>query len=233
MAFAHLRAAGLSLEDAAGFTGAAPQECRVLDRMIERGLNAPHTTSLGRLFDAIAAVVLQRREVDYEAQAAIELEGLALCEPDALPAYPFDLTESLEAGSSWRKSGAPGLDLETREEPQSDPFPLVLDPTPMWHELLADLRSGTSPASIAGRFHTSVARAFIQAALRARSATAIQHVALSGGCLHNRRLARLLRSGLEAEGFTVLQHRRVSPGDAGLSYGQAAVASALIQHQRG
>ena len=58
--------------------------------------------------------------------------------------------------------------------------------------------------------------------------TSINAVALSGGCMHNRRLARLLRSGLEEEGFEVYQHRSVSPGDGGLSYGQIVVAAAML-----
>jgi hydrogenase maturation protein HypF len=62
----------------------------------------------------------------------------------------------------------------------------------------------------------------------ARSATGVNQVALSGGCLHNHRLARLLRVKLQAEGFEVFQHRSVSPGDGGLSYGQIAVAAAML-----
>jgi hydrogenase maturation protein HypF len=81
---------------------------------------------------------------------------------------------------------------------------------------------------IAARFHAGVAAAFIGAAKSARDNTGIENVALSGGCLHNRRLARLLRAGLEEEGFQVFEHRTVSPGDGGLSYGQAAVAAAIL-----
>jgi len=69
---------------------------------------------------------------------------------------------------------------------------------------------------------------FINAAANARIKTSINVVALSGGCMANRRLARLLRAGLEEEGFTVLQHRNVSPGDGGLSYGQAVVGAAML-----
>jgi hydrogenase maturation protein HypF len=226
MAFAHLRAAGFSLEEAASLTGATPQECRVLERMIDRGLNAPQTSSLGRLFDAVAAIVLQRREVDYEAQAAIELEGLTLDEPDNLSGYPFQFRELEENGSRNSESlGAPSLRPLLPQGWET----IILDPTSLWQELIADLREGTSPGRIAARFHAGVAHAFLTAALRARGAMGIHQVTLSGGCLHNRRLAHLLRAGLEAQGFAVFQHRRVSPGDAGLSYGQAAVAAALLQ----
>jgi hydrogenase maturation protein HypF len=85
------------------------------------------------------------------------------------------------------------------------------------------------PASrISARFHAGIAEGFINAAANARIETSINVVALSGGCMANRRLARLLRNGLEEEGFEVFQHRQVSPGDGGLSYGQAVVASAIL-----
>jgi hydrogenase maturation protein HypF len=176
-------------------------------RMIERGLNAPLTSSLGRFFDAVAAVVLNRRAVDYEAQAAIELEGIALDEPDAIDGYEISLH-----GGNWQK----------RE-------PLGMKVAPLWRELLHDLENGMSQSRIAARFHSGIANAFVRAAEAARSATGIGVVAMSGGVMHNRRLARLLRSRLESQGFQVYQHRRVSPGNGGLSYGQAASAAAILR----
>jgi hydrogenase maturation protein HypF len=205
MAFAHLRAAGFELEAAAELAGANAEEARVLERMIERGVNAPLTSSLGRLFDAVAAVALHRRAVDYEAQAAIELEGIAEDEADNEPGYAMEI-----AGGDWAM----------RE-------PARILAAPLWRALVTDLRAGMSKARIAARFHAGVAAGFIHAAVNAREATGINQVALSGGCMHNRRLARLLHSGLEEEGFAVFQHRLVSPGDGGLSYGQIAVAAAM------
>jgi hydrogenase maturation protein HypF len=100
--------------------------------------------------------------------------------------------------------------------------------TPLWRALIEDLQFGVSKARIAARFHAGVAAGFVHAAVQARVATGTTRVALSGGCMANRRLERLLRMGLEAEGFQVFQHRSVSPGDGGLSYGQAAVAAAIL-----
>jgi hydrogenase maturation protein HypF len=214
MAFAHLRAAGVTLEETASLTGTTAQEARVLDRMIEKGINAPLTSSCGRLFDAVAAVVLKRRTVDYEAQAAIELEGLAVDEPDDIPGYP--LTHTSEGRT---ESGV------------SAPETIEIGIAPLWQELIADLRARKPAQHIAASFHAGVAYAFIKAALQARTATNIHQVALSGGCLHNRRLARLLRTGLEQQGFQVFQHRQVSPGDGGLSYGQAAIAAAILKNR--
>jgi len=211
MALGHLHAAGFDVAspEVLGLLGAREREARILLRMMERGLNAPLTSSLGRLFDAAAAVVLGRRVVDYEAQAAIELEGVAVDEPDepaGASAYAMEFS-----AADW-----------TRREPAK------MGITTLWRALIKDLRAGVGKARIASRFHAGVAAGFVRAAVLAREATGLKQVALSGGCMHNRRLARLLRAGLEAQGFEVFQHLQVSPGDGGLSYGQAAVASALL-----
>jgi hydrogenase maturation protein HypF len=208
MALGALHAAGfdLSAPETLALAGASAQEGRVLARMMERGVNSPLTSSLGRLFDAVAAVVLNRRVVDYEAQAAIELEGLAVDEPDGERGYAMEF-----AGGDWAAHE-----------------PVRISARPLWRELIGDLRNGVSKARIAACFHAGVAAGFVQAAALARAATGVGQVALSGGCMHNRRLARLLRAGLEAEGFEAFQHIHVSPGDGGLSYGQAVVAVAML-----
>jgi hydrogenase maturation protein HypF len=181
------------------------REARVLLRMMERELNAPMTSSLGRLFDAAAALVLGRRTVDYEAQAAIELEGVSLFSGET-SGYEIELE-----GGNWAR----------RE-------PVRLTTHGMWRELLKDLREGVGKAQIGARFHAGVAEGFVKAAVAARKATGVADVAMSGGCLHNRRLARLLREKLDVEGFSVYMPRTVSPGDGGLSYGQVAVAAAIL-----
>jgi hydrogenase maturation protein HypF len=207
MALAHLHAAEVDVAspDLLNMLGATEMEARLLLRMIKRNLNAPLTSSLGRLFDAVAAVVLNRRVVDYEAQAAIELEGFAVDEPDAFDGYEFAME------GNWEQCE-----------------PLHINAAQMWTALLDDLRNGVNKVHMAARFHAGIARAFVRVAELARKATGIGVVALSGGVMHNRRLARLLRAGLEAEGFQVFQQRRVSPGDGGLSYGQAAAAAAML-----
>ncbi|HUX46353.1 MAG TPA: carbamoyltransferase HypF [Terracidiphilus sp.] len=208
MALGYLHAAGMDVTDerTRALVGASEREGQWMRRMMERSVNAPLTSSCGRLFDAVAAVVLRRRTVDYEAQAAIELEGLAVDEPDA-PGYAMELA---------------GGDGERRE-------PLRLRTGGMWIELLEDVRAGVSGERVSARFHAGVADGFVRAAVRARAMTGATQVAMSGGCMHNRRLVRLLREGLKREGFEVYQHRNVSPGDGGLSYGQAAVAAAMLR----
>jgi hydrogenase maturation protein HypF len=208
MALAHLKTAGfdVSASETLDLVGVTEKEARVLVRMMERGVNAPLTSSLGRLFDAVAAVVLSRHAVDYEAQAAIELEGLAVDEPDIDDGYAMELV-----GGNWA----------ARE-------PVRISSALLWRELVTDLRANVSKARIAARFHAAVADGFVRAAVLARAATGASRVALSGGCMHNRRLSRLLRTKLETAGFEVFQHTQVSPGDGGLSYGQVAVAAALL-----
>ena len=212
MALGHLRAAGFDVGSSRtlGLVGAKEKEARVLARMMERGVNAPLTSSLGRLFDAVAAVVLNRRVVDYEAQAASELEGIAVDESDDEPGYAMELI-----GGDW-----------ARREPAQ------ISAAPLWRELVGDLQAGVNKARIAARFHAGVAAGFVRAAVLARTATGVNRVALTGGCMHNRRLARLLRVKLEAEGFEVFQHRHVSPGDGGLSYGQVVVAAAMLNDSK-
>ena len=210
-AFGVLRAAGFDADEAASLTGASKNGSQVIDRMIERQVNTPMTSSLGRLFDAVAAVVLSRREVDYEAQAAIELEGVAVDEAlDLDDRYLFELREG-----DWPSQR-----------------PTIISAAPIWRQLLPDLHSAVRKSCIAARFHAGVASAFTDTAVLARKATGLNQVVMSGGCMHNRRLARLLRAGLEEKGFTVYTHRQVSPGDGGLSYGQAAVAAAILKNER-
>ncbi len=212
MALGALHAAGFDIErpEILGRFGANFEDARVLLRMMDRGLNTPLTSSCGRLFDAVAAVVLGRGVVDYEAQAAIELEGVAVEEPDA-PAggYPFEtVAGNPMKGDPWRFSAAP-----------------------MWRALWVDLLAGVGKARISARFHAGLADAFARAAVLARNATGIRQVVLSGGCMHNRRLVRLLRAALEAQGFEVFGQVQVSPGDGGLSYGQAVVAAAVLRKE--
>jgi hydrogenase maturation protein HypF len=147
--------------------------------------------------------------VDYDAQAAIELEGIAVDSSSELDIPAEYHVEFHSADWNKRESSRIGV-------------------APLWRAIVGDIVEGVSHPEIAARFHAAVAKAFIQAACSALAATGVRQVVLSGGCMHNRRLASLLRSGLEAQGLQVFQHRSVSPGDGGLSYGQAVVAAAIL-----
>ncbi len=174
----------------------------VLAQMIARNLNSPPTSSLGRLFDAIAALIGLRSDVLYEGQAAIELEVLAT--QDARP-YPFRLT---------------------------DGAPFQIEVGPMIEAIVADLRSTSDRASIAGRFHATIAAFLVAACQKVRAASGIERVALSGGVFQNRLLLESLFNLLTQDGFRVYAQRRVPTNDGGLSLGQAAVASERIARGR-
>lgn len=206
MALGSLLAAGIELTPKIlarlNFT---EKQSTLMRQMVERKINTPLTSSCGRLFDAVAALVLSRHTVDYEAQAAVELEGCA--DEDTNEAcYSFDLIEGADANQ-----------------------PLQINPSPMWHAILADLENSVTPQIISNRFHGGLARAWTEGALHARAQTGLTTVALSGGVFHNRLFSKLMCRNLEAAGFRVLTHSQVSPGDGGLSYGQAAIAAAQLK----
>ena len=162
-----------------------------------RGVASPPTSSAGRLFDAVAAVLGVRDRVNYEGQAAIELEQRA--DPRERGAYPVRLDD----GSPFTVSGA---DLVAA--------------------VVADLRAGIGVPVIAARFHNAVAGLVVAGAVRLRETTGLTTVALSGGVFQNLLLLERAVAGLEAAGFGVLVHHRVPPNDGGISLGQAAIASA-------
>jgi hydrogenase maturation protein HypF len=161
---------------------------------------APLTTSAGRLFDAVAALVGVRSTVSYEGQAAIELEALARTIP-AGEAPPYPMEQTWEDGK------------------------LVLDPRPLIVSVLEGREKGTPVAQIAASFHEGLARGAVAAAVELARVNNQQTVALSGGVFQNARFSELVNGGLASEGLTVLVHRTVPPNDGGISVGQAAIAA--------
>jgi len=171
--------------------------------MAERGINSPVTSSAGRLFDAVAALLGARDAVNYEGQAAIELEQLA--DPGERGSYPARVTP-----------GAPSSSLA----------PLVVSGSDLVRGAADDLVAGVAAPVIAGRFHNGVAAVIATVCTRLREQTGLGVVALSGGVFQNLLLTGRVVSLLTDAGFRVLQHRRVPCNDGGISLGQAAVAGA-------
>jgi hydrogenase maturation protein HypF len=165
--------------------------------MARRGVNAPLTSSAGRLFDAAAAILDVRDEITYEGQAAIELEQLA--DPTETGAYHA----GIEASEPFRANGA-DLIAATAE----------------------DLTAGVPRQVIAARFHRGLAALIQDSCVLLRERHALNTVALSGGVFQNLFLLRQTVTRLEAQGFTVLTHSRVPCNDGGISLGQAVVAAA-------
>jgi hydrogenase maturation protein HypF len=168
--------------------------------MARRGVNAPLTSSAGRLFDAVAALLGVRDVVNYEGQAAIELEQLA--DPAEAGAYQA----AISAGDVVLASG---LDL--------------------FRGAAADLADGVSREVIAARFHNGTSGLIVGCCQLLRERTGLSAVALSGGVFQNLLLLNNVVAGLEASGFTVLTHSQVPCNDGGISLGQAVVAAARMR----
>ncbi|HXA34042.1 MAG TPA: carbamoyltransferase HypF [Acidimicrobiales bacterium] len=161
----------------------------------------PVTTSVGRLFDAVGAIVCERSSVSYEGQAAIELEALAAqVPPGAMAPYPV--------GRSARDGR------------------LVMEPSPMVAAVAADRVGGRPPPEIAAAFHEGVAAATVAAGVDLATMRGLSSVVLTGGVFQNARLSGLVEAGLQEHGLEVLVHRTVPPNDGGISIGQAAIAVA-------
>ncbi|HEY0359764.1 MAG TPA: carbamoyltransferase HypF, partial [Mycobacteriales bacterium] len=201
MAAAHLDAA---------FDGAVPDDLAVVRRnsaqwatvlsVAHAGVNSPLTSSAGRLFDAVAAILGVRDRINYEGQAAVELEQLA--DRSTVDGYPARLT------------AAPGA------------APFVVQAGDLVRAVVEDRAAGTAVPTVAARFHRGVAGVIAAGAERIRSATGLDTVALSGGVFQNLLLLGATVDLLTERGFRVLTHHRVPTNDGGLSLGQAAVAGA-------
>lgn len=195
--------ASLEQEDLAPLAHFNPTQRSLLLRMLQHGLNSPRTSSAGRLFDGVAALLGLHLQVSFEGQAAIALEHLA--DPHESLAYPF----ALEATTAPAQS-AGGVTCV--------PNPIILDWRPAISALLADLRRGVAPQQIAARFHNGVISAICALARHIGVAT----IALSGGCFQNRHLAEGVIRQLQAAHHHPLLPRHLPVNDGGLCYGQVA-----------
>lgn len=199
MALAHLRTAGIGWDpDLPAVSACPPDERTALAHQIETGVGCVPTSSMGRLFDAVSSLVGVRQVVDYEAQAAIELEGLCRgidCEPGS---YGFALD-------------GPGTTVS-------------IDPAPVIRAVVRDLRDGVPPSVIGARFHRAVAELVVDLACAHTDPS--RPVALSGGVFQNGLLLDLTLNALNARGLHVITHRVVPPNDGGIALGQLLVGNA-------
>ncbi|MGA7292943.1 MAG: carbamoyltransferase HypF [Terriglobales bacterium] len=175
-------------------------------RMIAQNLNSPLTSSCGRLFDAVAALMGIREKVNYDAQAAIELEmvmgelGVLSSEGEG---YPLTLVTE---GDRW-----------------------IISTRHMFEALIDDLRKDVPVAEISRRFHNGLVEGFVELAKILRENNALDRVCLSGGTFHNFYLSQRLEERLAGAGFEVFTQKEVPSGDGGLSLGQAMVAAARVR----
>ena len=169
---------------------------------LKKAINTPLTSSAGRLFDAVSALLDIRSEVDYEGQAAIELEMMATEEREPEETYPFEIAEE------------DGLRMVRLRE--------------VFSHILADLARGRPRVEIAVTFHHTIAKVIDHVCQAIARDTGIRQVALSGGVFQNRLLLKLSRRRLINAGLTVLTHKGVPCNDGGISLGQAVIAHFMM-----
>jgi hydrogenase maturation protein HypF len=200
IALAHLLDAG---EGHALLAARVPASAvRTVAQILARRLNTPLTSSAGRLFDAVAALVTGCDRVSYEGQAAMELEWLAGDDAHAAP-YPWEI-DSTAAGE------------------------MIIDTRPLIRSVADEARRAQAGQGIAQRFHATMADIIVGTCSRIRAGTDIHTVVLSGGVFMNARLTELAVARLDCAGFAVYRHQKVPPNDGGLSLGQLAIGAAML-----
>lgn len=196
---------GLATPATASFLRRLPtREVTTIERMVRRGVNSPVASSAGRLFDAVAALLGLGDKASYEGEAAVALEATA-ARSTASGALP------------WRLVRRDGL--------------LVYDPLPTLRAVCTGLADGVDPAILAMGFHHSVVAATIEMCTTVAARHRVRTVCLSGGVMQNRIVAESLLAGLAEAGLEPLLNERVPANDGGISYGQAAVAAALLRRE--
>jgi hydrogenase maturation protein HypF len=173
-----------------------PEEAaRVVRRMIAAGINTVQTSSCGRLFDAVASLIGLRQEVNFEGQAAIELEMIA---DGSSERYPY----AVAGDGPWQ-----------------------LDFRPMIESLVGEVAGGAARSTMSAKFHNTLAGATVDMCERIGRKTGLRRVCLSGGTFQNVRLLAATLAGLRSSGFEVFLHAQVPPNDGGIALGQAAIAA--------
>jgi hydrogenase maturation protein HypF len=204
VALSHLAAAGVDLNSAIAcelFPRVPKDELELVMQQIEKRVNCVDTSSAGRLFDAVSALLGVCSSITYEAQAAIELESVA--DASAERTYPY----GLQNGDRLR-----------------DDEGIVIDSGPIIRGVLDDIRAGVDASEVAGAFHNTVVAFAGEVAGRLAEVRGLGTVVLSGGVFQNRLFSRKLTERLERVGLRVLLPREVPTNDGGVSLGQAVVA---------
>ena len=177
-------------------------ELSVLGKMLAKGINAPWTTSAGRIFDAVASISGLRQIIKFEGQAAMELEFAAKSERTG-EWYSFDVLDPMTP--------------ETRTES------LVVDWAPMIRSIIQDVREAIPLAQISKKFHNTLSEIILTIARRIGQT----RVVLTGGCFQNKILMETAVGKLQAAGFRPYWHQRIPPNDGGIALGQIAAASRM------
>jgi hydrogenase maturation protein HypF len=171
------------------------QKWDILKKAIEKKINTPWTSSMGRLFDATSSLLSIRDEVHYEGQAAIELEMIA--DHGVEEEYPLHI--------------------------HKDEEPMVIDPTEMIRGIVRNLIDRIPSSKISGKFHRTIGHLIVETCETIRSKQKLNRVVLSGGVFQNIFLLTLVTEGLKRSGFNVYTHHLVPANDGGISLGQAVI----------
>jgi hydrogenase maturation protein HypF len=174
----------------------------ILEQLI-KGVNCIQTSSLGRVFDAVAVILGLGNYNHFDAQLPMALEAVVAC--DIEEQYDFELIRQADG-------------------------PMLLNLNKMFKQLISDVQKDQASGVISAKFHNTLAAALLEMAKAAKSSTKINTVALSGGVFCNRYLANRLIMLLKKAGFSVLFNRDVPSNDGGISLGQAAIATYLVSH---
>ncbi|MBN2406967.1 MAG: carbamoyltransferase HypF [Elusimicrobia bacterium] len=202
MGISYLKSAGIRWDGLESLRGNS--DGYVIEKMIDSGINSPVTSSAGRLFDAVAAIIGAARENTYSSRAPIALESL-VDEKYLTGGYGFEVTD-----------GDDGFTVDT---------------SPVIRGIVDDIESGKPRSEIASRFHYTVADIIVKGLLKMSRATGIKDACISGGVFCNYYLEGLVKELAGCAGIRVFGHRQVSPNDNGISYGQAAVCAATERCQ--
>lgn len=188
------------------------EAAEVCDRMIERGINCPMTSSAGRLLDAVSALLGVCEQPTYEGESAILLEAAAGLTDES---YEIALVKN----------------TATEQSTAHDTSVILLDAEPLFKAVLDDMQADVPVATIAAKVHNAMIAAIVQSCLVANAAYGISIVALAGGVFMNRLITEGAIAALEGAGFTVALGKELPPNDGAISYGQAAVAAARANQQ--
>jgi hydrogenase maturation protein HypF len=181
---------------------AGTDKVRLMLEMAAKRINSPLTSSLGRLFDGVAAIAGLRRRVTYEGQAAMELEMAAAAETESFYDY------------AWEEDA-----------------PCRILPAPIIRGVVGDVVNGLAVPAISAKFHNTLILMFSDLCDMLRRQRGLNRVVLSGGVFQNARLMVGLIPALSARGFEVYSHRQVPANDGGIALGQALIAAKRMEHK--
>ena len=227
MAFAYLREAwgnGWKELNLPCLNQVSPYDLEVLDNACASGVNCPQTSSLGRLFDAVASILDICHVSSFEGQAAIMLEMLAVKEHEGQE-LPFSISRKVAVHFDdypVLRGNLKNVELPPEHRVKEG---FVIDYKPLVRSIAEGILKGRAPSELAMDFHVTLSASLVKAADLVRSSTGVNTVALSGGCMQNRILSECLPAKLREKGFEVLINCLIPPNDGGISLGQAYIAA--------